>query len=166
MSPPDAPTPRAGRRRKAPPGDLNGLYGSAEFLIRRAHQLASAAFTEACRHLDLTPSQYAALFTLRQMDGTSHNELGRLVSLDRSTMSVVLRSLRERGLVDAVDDPTDRRKTRLHLTDAGRLTLAQAERRGAAAGDALLEPLGDRKAQLLLSLLAELSRKAGGETQP
>lgn len=153
-----------GSRRPAEPSrrrpDPRALYSSPEYLFRRAHQIATAAFAEACRHLDLTPSQYAALFMLREVDDVSQNELGRLIALDRSTTSVVLRSLRERRLVREHADPEDRRKKRLRLTDSGRLLLAEAERLNAGASQPWLATLGQEKATLLLSLLEQLSATA------
>lgn len=139
------------------PGRQPDLYSSPEFLFRRAHQIASAAFAEACRHLDLTPSQYSALFMLREVSEVSQNELGRLISLDRSTMSIVLRSLAERRLVREFADPADKRKKRLQLSDAGRLILAEAERLSARSNEQLLRVLGEDKARQLLSLLEQLS---------
>lgn len=139
----------------APPA--SPLYSSPEFLFRRAHQIAAAAFAEACRHLDLTPSQYAVLFMLREVHDVSQNELGRLVSLDRSTTSIVLRTLRERRLVREQPDAEDRRKKRLKLTDSGRLLLAEAERLSTGSSQQLLATLGNEKATLLLSLLEEFS---------
>lgn len=147
-------------------GTGHALYSSPEFLFRRAHQIATAAFAEACRHLDLTPSQYSALFMLREVDDVSQNELGRLIALDRSTTSIVLRSLRERRLVREQADPEDRRKKRLKLTDAGRLLLAEAERLGAGSGHQLLAALGDEKASMLLSLLEQLSASAKVDVAP
>ena len=137
------------------------LFASPEYLFRRAHQLAVAAFSESCRHLDLTPSQYAVLFMLREVRDASQNELGRRVALDRSTTSVVLHSLRERRLVHEQADPADLRKKRLRLTDAGRLLLGEAERRSADSSRQLLDVLGQEKAGQLLKLLAELSTAAG-----
>lgn len=141
----------------AAPGAPTTLHCSPEFLFRRAHQIATAAFAEACRDLDLTPSQYSALFMLREAASVSQNELGRMISLDRSTTSVVLRSLRERRLVRDSSDPEDRRKKRLRLTDTGRLLLAEAERLNAGTSRQLLSVLGGEKAALLLSLLQEFS---------
>ncbi len=135
----------------------NGLFDSPEYLVRRAHQIMSAAFAAACADLGLTPSQYAALFVLRQMGRVSQNELGRLVALDRSTTSVVVKSLRERQWALACNDPLDRRKTQLELTDVGRLLLAKAERRSARATEVLAALLGPAKTQLLLDLLRELA---------
>lgn len=137
------------------------LLESPEYLFRRAHQLAVAAFAESCRHLDLTPSQYAVLFMLREVGEISQNELGRKVALDRSTTSIVLRSLGERRLVREHADPADRRKKRLQLSDAGRLLLGEAERLSADSSRQLVDVLGREKARQLLSLLEELSRAAG-----
>lgn len=94
---------------------------------------------------------------LREIGDVSQNELGRRVSLDRSTTSTVLRSLRERRLVRELPDFEDRRKKRLKLTDAGRLMLAEAERLSAGSSRQLLSTLGDEKAGMLLDLLGELS---------
>jgi DNA-binding MarR family transcriptional regulator len=139
---------------------LNDLYTSPEFLFRRAHQIASASFAEACKHLDLTPSQYSALFMLREVNEVSQNELGRLISLDRSTMSIVLRSLTERRLVKEHPDLDDKRKKRLQLTDAGRLILAEAERLNARSSESMLGALGESKARQLLALLEQLAASA------
>ncbi len=152
---PPAPPPLGGGGHGG--GTVHDLYSTPEFLFRRAHQIASAAFVEACRHLDLTPSQFAALLMLRQAGEVSQNELGRLIALDRSTTSVVQRSLRERRLVKESADPADRRKKRLRLTDTGRLLLAEAERLSSSSSRNLLGPLGPAKARQLLALLEELS---------
>lgn len=152
-----APAPAPGPALALPAG---GLFTSPEFLFRRAHQLAAAAFSESCRHLDLTPSQYAVLFMLREVRDASQNELGRMVALDRSTTSVVLRSLRERHLVREHADAADLRKKRLRLSDAGRLLLGEAERLSAHSSRQLLRTLGQEKATQLMDLLVELSSEA------
>jgi MarR family transcriptional regulator, lower aerobic nicotinate degradation pathway regulator len=144
------------------PEGLNGLYSSPEYLIRRAHQVATAAFAEACADLDLTSSQYAALFALRQQAGVGQNALGRLIALDRSTTSLVVKSLKERGLVTAWSDPSDRRKTFLELSDKGRLVLAQAEKRNARSSKHLMSVLDPQQAQELLKML----RLLGDSTRP
>lgn len=140
--------------------ELDGLYQSPEFLIRRAHQVASAAFAEACAHLNLTPSQYAALFALRQHAKVGQNELGRLVSLDRSTTSIVVKTLRERGLVLLGLDPADRRKIKLQLSDEGRLVLAKAERITAKAGRSLLSVFDAKQAAEFIAMLRKISEAA------
>jgi len=143
------------------PRALDGLYGSPEFLIRRAHQIATAVFTETCADLDLTPSQYSALFALRERSPIGQNELGRLISLDRSTTSVVVKILRERGLVTASSDASDRRKSFLELSNNGRLLLAQAEQRNSKSSQELLAVFDNRQAAVFLELLEKLASAPG-----
>jgi DNA-binding MarR family transcriptional regulator len=138
-------------------GALGGLYGSPEFLIRRAHQIATAVFTETCADLDLTPSQYSALFALREQSPIGQNELGRLISLDRSTTSLVVKILRDRGLVAASTDASDRRKSFLELTNDGRLMLAKAERRNSQSSQELLSVFDKKQASAFLELLDKLA---------
>lgn len=160
-----APAPQTPARQDpaAAPGDaLHGLTSSPEFLIRRAHQIASAAFTQACADLDLTPSQYAALFALRQHARVGQNELGRLIALDRSTTSTVVKTLRERGLVHVSADAHDRRKTLLEVSDSGRLLLSKAEQRSARANAALMSSFDRQQAADFLALLHKLSQSLDG----
>ncbi|NCT83282.1 MAG: winged helix-turn-helix transcriptional regulator [Comamonadaceae bacterium] len=141
-----------------PPNDaLDRLYDSPDFLIRRAHQAASAAFAEACADLDLTPAQYATLFALRHRAPIGQNELGRVIALDRATMSMVVRLLRERDLVSAADDPNDKRRSLLSLTRAGRLLLARAEKASGRASEELLAVLSPEQAATLMELLGLLT---------
>ncbi|MBX3620566.1 MAG: winged helix-turn-helix transcriptional regulator [Rhizobacter sp.] len=140
---------------------LDALYARPEFLIRRAHQVASAVFTEACAALDLTPSQYATLYALRECSSVGQNELGRLISLDRSTTSLVVRLLRERGLVQASADATDRRKSLLSLTGAGRQMLNRAEKMSARCSAQLLSVFNQKQAASFLDLLNRFAASRG-----
>jgi DNA-binding MarR family transcriptional regulator len=148
------------------PDALDGLYGSPEFLIRRAHQIATAVFTETCADLDLTPSQYAALFALRERSLVGQNELGRLIALDRSTTSLVVKILRERGLVTATADDSDRRKSFLQLSNEGRLLLARAERRNSQSSRELLAVFEPGQATEFLELLDKFARSLGAVSSP
>lgn len=157
-----SPEPDDGDESSSPQG-LGGLYSSPEFLIRRAHQVASAAFASACADLDLTPSQYAALFALRQQVRIGQNALGRLVALDRSTTSLVVKSLKDRNLVTAKSDLSDKRKAFLELSTRGRLVLAQAEQRSALSSQALMARFDQRQAEEFLRMLRTLSESTGLE---
>lgn len=149
----------AGRKTSKPDGQAPrvDLYASPEYLIRRAHQIATAVFTETCADLDLTPAQYSALFALRERTGVGQNELGRLISLDRATTSMVVKTLRDRGLITASADAQDRRKTLLDLTDDGRLLLARAERCTVQSSQELLSVFDPAQASTFLELLNKLT---------
>lgn len=144
---------------------LDDLYGSPEFLIRRAHQIATAVFIEACADLDLTPSQYSALFALRERSPIGQNELGRLIAVDRSTISIVVKTLRDRQLVVALSDESDRRKSFLELTNSGRLMLAKAEKRNSKSSRDLLSVFSKSQATDFLELLDQLAHSLDAKSR-
>jgi len=139
-------------------GDLEALYRGPAFLIRRAHQIATAIFSQKCGELDLKPSQFSVLFALNRCGSIGQNELGRLVSLDRCTTSVVIGVLSERGLTSRLDDPKDRRKIVLRLTTSGRHTLTRAQRLSIRAGQDLLSVFSNNQARTFVDLLEKFNR--------
>lgn len=133
------------------------LYARPAFMIRRAHQISNAVFAEVCAELDLTPSQYVAMFALRQKGAMGQNQLGRSISLDRSTTAVVVKGLCSRGLAVSEADPLDKRKTKLVLSDAGRLLLNQADKLSSKASKQLLSVFDEKEAEAFLGLLERLT---------
>lgn len=126
------------------------------FLIRRAHQRASAIFEQVMDGMDVTPVQYAALAKLHDLGPTSQNQLGRLVGIDPATMFGVAGRLAKRGLVSPSVDPNDARLVLLALTPTGRDIVEQMKARGPEVSARTLEPLSAEEAETLLALLARI----------
>ena len=72
------------------------------YLLRRAHQRASAIFQVTIGDPNITPTQYSSLVKLHEYTELWQNHLGRLVGMDKATMQGVVRRLKERRLVEAV----------------------------------------------------------------
>lgn len=128
------------------------------YIIRRAHQRATAAFQDVLAGDDLTPTQYAALAVLLQHGVASQNHLGRLTAMDPSTISLVVRTLSKRGLIARHPSEKDQRLSLITLTDAGaRYTL---ERLGESMEVArrLLAPLSAAQQTTFLALLRLIAR--------
>lgn len=126
-------------------------------ILRRAHQRATACFQELMGDPDLTPTQFAALVTLLRNEELSQNHLGRLSWMDPSTISLVVKALIRRGLVQKRRSPTDQRMTMLSLTNAGvHFTLPLLERNMQVARN-VLSPLTPGEQATLLQLLSRLS---------
>lgn len=126
------------------------------FLIRRAHQRASAIFDQVMEGFDVTPVQYAALAKLHDLGPTSQNQLGRMVGIDPATMFGVAGRLSKRGLVATSVDPNDARLVVLELTEAGRDTIAAMKDRGSEVSARTLKPLSATEAATLTHLIARL----------
>ena len=95
------------------------LDAQVGYLLRRAHQRATAIFQAEIGDDQLTPTQWAALVKLAEHEALSQNHLGRLTAMDPATAQGVIRRLKRRGLIARVDDDGDRRRKPWRLTAAG-----------------------------------------------
>ncbi len=135
-----------------PPYMLDEQIG---FLMRIASQRHTAIF--ATRMIEgLTPPQFATLAKLREVGPCSQNKLGRLVYLDAATIKGIVDRLGARGLVVATDDPYDRRRRAVALTEQGRAVANAAVEVAADISEATLAPLDVEERRQIVELLKKL----------
>ncbi|CAN5682680.1 hypothetical protein BH11PSE3_BH11PSE3_17700 [soil metagenome] len=126
------------------------------YLLRRAHQKASAIFQVTIGDPNITPTQYASMAKLNEYTELSQNHLGRLVGMDKATMQGVVRRLKERRLVDSRPDPGDARRTLLSLTTEGQRSVNKLLMNGPAVSRETLKPLTVQEQRQLVDLLSKL----------
>ncbi len=126
------------------------------YLLRRAHQRASAIFQVTIGDPNVTPTQYSSMVKLNEYTELSQNLLGRLVGMDKATMQGVVRRLKERGLVDSRPDPGDARRTLLSLTTEGQRVVHKLLVNGPAVSRETLTPLNQVEQRQLLELLSKI----------
>jgi DNA-binding MarR family transcriptional regulator len=139
---------------------LNGDYvleTQIGHLLRRAHQRHVAHFEKGLGHLDLTPTQFAALAKIGERGEVSQNLLGRLTAMDPATIQGVIQRLMARKLIERRADPADRRATLLRLTPAGLVLAQNAVAAAQTVTLATLEPLAARERAALTELLRKVS---------
>lgn len=115
-------------------------------------------------HLSL--SQLRVLYFLRRRSRSSLSEVANYLDVTRPTMSAMVERLVQRGLIDRIVDPTERRRIILTLTPEG---TAEMER----VYDATLASVADRLAGLSepqlqqviagLAILGDLFDELGGQ---
>ena len=126
------------------------------FLLRVAMQRHTSIFTS--RMIEgLTQTQFAALAKLYEVGPRSQNQLGRLIYLDAATIKGVVDRLVARGFVTAVNDPKDRRRRAVTLTERGRQVTATAQLVAAEITAATLAPLNEDERQAVAKLLRKLA---------
>ena len=151
---------RKSNETKAAPAPATRTYKIEEqvgYMLRRAHQRASAIFQVTIGDPNITPTQYSSMAKLNEYRELSQNHLGRLVGMDKATMQGVVRRLKERGLVDSRPDPGDARRTLLSLTTEGQRTVNKLLLNGPAVSRETLKPLSPEEQRRLLDLLSRLS---------
>ncbi|TAJ36254.1 MAG: MarR family transcriptional regulator [Reyranella sp.] len=126
------------------------------YLLRRAHQRASAIFQVSIGDPNITPTQYSSMVKLNEYTELSQNLLGRLVGMDKATMQGVVRRLKERGLVDSRPDPGDARRTLLSLTTEGQRLVNKLLINGPAVSRETMKPLTAQEQRQLLELLSKI----------
>lgn len=127
------------------------------FLLRRAHQFASAIFQENIAPVAFTPQQFASLVKIGELGEVSQNELGRLIGMDPATTQGVVSRMVERAYVSRVSDTRDKRRLRLCLTEEGRIVVIEAIAAGRKITRKTLSNLDAGERENLVSLLRKLA---------
>ncbi len=94
-------------------------------LIRRAYQAHTQLWAEVVP-VDITGAQYVFLCALAVHGDLDQASVGRLISLDRSSVAELASRLARRGLIQRGRDEQDRRKRVLRITEEGAGVVAEA----------------------------------------
>ena len=86
------------------------------FLLAKAYQVAHNMFKTRLQPYGLTNMQHLVLEGLWYQDGMTAADLGKLLILDKATLSGVLTRLEESGWICKDNDKKDKRLIRLHPT--------------------------------------------------
>ena len=93
---------------------------------RRAARAIARRFDAAFRPLGLTNGQFSLLAGLNLPEPRPMAPVARLLGMDRTSLTAMLKPLEARGVVSVEVDPEDRRGRRIGLTAKGRRLLARA----------------------------------------
>lgn len=102
----------------------------------------------------LTFSQFIAIKKLAT-GVASASDLARAADLNPGAMTRLLDRLEERGLVERVADPADRRALHIHLTDAGLAMWRDVDQCGQRVRERALEGMDDATRAQLTRLLEQ-----------
>lgn len=157
--------PGAALAASPPPGAgwTTDLHGQPGHLIRRAHQIAVAAFADAADGRT-TPLQYALLCGLQAHPGVDQVTLARIVALDNSTTAETAARLEAKGLI--VRELMARRQRRLSLTPAGRALLDELVPAVHRIRGVMLRALDDGEQHELMRLLRKMAAHEDGGAAP
>lgn len=135
---------------------IGGYAETPGHLIRRAHQAHTQLWAEVVPG-DITGSQYAILAALVAHGDLDQASVGRVTSLDRSSVAELAGRMASRGLIQRRSDPRDARRRMLHLTAEGARTAAEAAPAVQRLGDRLLAPLDEAERAHFLDLLRRVA---------
>ena len=111
---------------------------------------------------DITHMESKVLGYFGRNAGATQSDLAQHTGRDKAQLARLIKGLRDLGLLDGEADPSDRRNTRLTLTDAGqsvrRALQQQAKRLNAVA----VAGMGNTEREQLAVLLRRVSQNLAG----
>src|SRR5215510_4782599 len=131
------------------------LQRSPIHLLHRAGQCAGDVFHAEMMNGELTPRQFAVLYTVANNEGLSQTGLVERTGIDRSTLADIVRRMQRKGLLQRRRTKEDARAYAVKLTDEGRKALRTAEPLARRVDDRILEALpGKQRDQFINDLVA------------
>ncbi|MEU0572194.1 MarR family transcriptional regulator [Nonomuraea sp. NPDC005983] len=108
--------------------DLRSDAGLASALRVSLARLTRRLRRQAAAH-SLTPTQFATLAAVERHSGITPGELAELEKVQPPSMTRVIATLEERGLVSRTPHPADRRQVTVTVTEAAQTLLKEERRR-------------------------------------
>jgi DNA-binding MarR family transcriptional regulator len=93
------------------------LINCPVFLLGKAYQRAHGEFKKVLEPYGLTNMQHLVVESLAHEPGLTAGELGKLLILDKATLSGVINRLHSSGWIEKRDDEEDARVQRLYPTE-------------------------------------------------
>jgi DNA-binding MarR family transcriptional regulator len=125
--------------------------------LRRAARAVTRIYNRELQSDGIEITQFALLMALDQAGEIAQGELGEILALDSTSLTRMLKLLKDHGWVQAKEGD-DRRMRIFRLTKAGREKFRQSSRRWKRAQDRLRTALGAKPIHELGGLLAEVTR--------
>ena len=146
---------------KANLNESPGRAASPAFLLAQVGAHAAGKFAERLGPLGVTPAHVGSLRVIAASPDSSQQEVAETLGMFPSRFVALVDELEERGLVQRVESPRDRRVYLLRLTAQGRQVLQAVRRVAREHQDALLSALNAEERGLLASLLQRVADQQG-----
>jgi DNA-binding MarR family transcriptional regulator len=127
--------------------------------LRRTARAVTKMYNHELRDTGLELTQFTLLMALNLTGEVTQGNLGKLLALDTTSLTRMLRLLIKRGWI-GVKAGEDRRQRLLRLTPSGQQKLEQSQRDWERAQKRLRQSLGEARWTQMGGLLADIARSA------
>lgn len=94
-------------------------HSSAGAWTKRLYFASRAVMESVLRPYDIGSTQWYVLYQLANDGPTMQRDLGRMLQIERATLSGIVSTLVRKGLVEQTADPADQRQRILRITASG-----------------------------------------------
>ena len=135
--------------------------GTTAFLLAQVGAHAASKFADRLAEVKLTPAHAGVLRILGSSPGVTQHRLAMTLGMVPSRLVTLIDELEARGMVERRENPEDRRRYALHLTQKGRAALADIGRISREHSEALCAALSRTEQEELAILLQRIAEKEG-----
>jgi DNA-binding MarR family transcriptional regulator len=132
------------------------LRGKPSWLISKTSARAHRLIVESMTAVGARAHHFAILAALDEFGPQSQVRIGQRCGIDQSDMHAMLAELAEQGHVRRAQDPDDRRRNLITLTEAGRQWMVELDAALSGVQDDVFGVLSDEERGLLVEMLTRL----------
>lgn len=144
------------RQLKAASGEPPQLRSSTGYLLARLGAESRRRWARMLGVRGLTPHHFGVLMMLDHLGAAHQRRLCELIGIDPRNAVPLIDLLQQRGLIHEANDPADRRRRVIGLTQAGQTMLRDLRRDGDTIERDMLKDLDDTEQAILHRLLLAL----------
>ncbi|MCW3848630.1 MarR family transcriptional regulator [Sphingomonas sp. LB-2] len=138
---------------------IGALEPLAGYHLRRASAAFAVDFTIAMEGTGLRQVTFAVLSIVAANPGINQGTVGHILGIKRANMVALINELIEKGLIDRLTDPRDRRAFALRTTASGENAMRDATARIHAHEERMLAGFSEADKAALLTLLERIERQ-------
>ena len=129
-----------------------------DFQIRKTWIQVAKMYNELVAQKGITTSIGMALLNIDINDGIRSTALGPKMGLESTSLSRVLKSMKNQGLIVKESDPEDKRSVLIKLTDAGLKKRNMARHIVLEFNQLIAEKIGEKRSAEFLKTIADINR--------
>jgi len=127
------------------------------FVLTKAQHNVHQLFKAELAPFGVTPGQYGVLRCLWDENGQTARKLAERLVLDGSTLTGILDRMEQKGLIEKLPDPKDRRALQVILTETGRELKKPLTQAITTANEKALLKLNYKQAEFLKEMLEDIA---------
>jgi len=116
-----------------------------DYVLRTTWQAVNKMYNEEALKFDSTMATGFTLLSIDPEEGTPSTALGPKMGMEATSLSRILKTMEERGLIERKPNPDDGRGVLIHLTDFGREKREYSRERVLTFNNAIRENISEEK---------------------
>jgi DNA-binding MarR family transcriptional regulator len=129
-----------------------------DFNIKAVWHAISRMYNQQAVKYGGTMSVGFALLNIHSEEGTPATKIGPLMGLETRSLTRLLKSMEEKGLIYRLVDQQDKRSVRIHLTKAGRINKEKARDTVIRFNQAICEEIPSQKLDVFFEVVKEINK--------